>query len=83
MQAVFPVLLVLPLKGAFPPFLPRDICLWHAAAQRQPKTWKYYYGLATKEIAAALDMKENTIDQRARRGLQKLREVLKEGGFYG
>lgn len=45
--------------------------------------WKYYYGLATKEIAAALDMKENTIDQRARRGLQKLREVLKEGGFYG
>lgn len=45
--------------------------------------WKYYYGLATKEIAAALGMKENTVDQRARRGLQKLREKLEEGGFYG
>lgn len=44
--------------------------------------WKYYYGLATKEIAAALGMKENTIDQRARRGLQKLRAKLEEGGFY-
>lgn len=45
--------------------------------------WKYYYGLATKEIAAALGLKENTIDQRARRGLQKLRTKLEEGGFYG
>lgn len=44
--------------------------------------WKYYYGLATKEIAAMLGMKENTIDQRARRGLQKLRAKLEEGGFY-
>lgn len=44
--------------------------------------WKYYYGLATKEIAAALGMKENTVDQRARRSLQKLRATLEEGGFY-
>lgn len=57
----------------------------HALGEPDGKilVWKYYYGLATKEIAAALEMKENTIDQRARRGLQKLRAVLKEGGFYG
>lgn len=44
--------------------------------------WKYYYGLATKEIAAALGMKENTVDQRARRSLQRLRAKLEEGRFY-
>lgn len=57
----------------------------HALGEPDGKilVWKYYYGLATKEIAAALGMKENTIDQRARRGLQKLRAKLEEGGFYG
>ena len=57
----------------------------HALGEPDGKilVWKYYYGLATKEIAAALGMKENTIDQRARRGLKKLRAKLEEGGFYG
>lgn len=38
--------------------------------------WKYCYGLATKEIAEILEMKGNTVDQRARRSLQRLRTIL-------
>lgn len=40
---------------------------------------KYYFGYPTKMIAAALGLKENTVDQKARRGLEKVRKLL-EGG---
>ena len=44
--------------------------------------WKFYYGYPTKRIAAALRLKENTVDQKVRRGLEKLRKILEGGGFY-
>ena len=44
--------------------------------------WKFYYGYATKNIAEALGLKENTVDQKVKRGLEKLRKTLEGGGFY-
>ena len=44
--------------------------------------WKFYYGYPTKTIASALGLKENTVDQKVRRGLEKLRKALEGGGFY-
>ncbi|MBQ3614414.1 MAG: sigma-70 family RNA polymerase sigma factor [Anaerotignum sp.] len=44
--------------------------------------WKYYYGYPTRKIAAALGLKENTVDQKVKRGLEKLRKTLEGGGFY-
>ena len=44
--------------------------------------WKFYYGYPTKMIASALGLKENTVDQKVRRGLEKLRKALEGGGFY-
>ncbi len=41
---------------------------------------RYYYGQHTKEIAKALGLRENTVDQKVRRGLEKLRKALK-GAF--
>lgn len=35
---------------------------------------KYYFTQRSREIAKALGMKENTVDQRARRGLERLRK---------
>jgi len=43
-------------------------------------TCRYYFGLSTKEIAKVLSIKENTIDQRMRRALKKLKR-LTEGGL--
>ena len=34
--------------------------------------WKFYYGYPTKTIASALGLKEYTVDQKVRRGLEKL-----------
>lgn len=45
-------------------------------------TWKFYYGYPTKIIAEALVLKENTVDQKVKRGLEKLRRTLEGGGFY-
>lgn len=39
---------------------------------------KYFFGQSTKEIAAELNMKPNTIDKRISRGLLKLRKILGE-----
>lgn len=44
--------------------------------------WKFYYGYPTKKIAEVLGLKENTVDQKAKRGLEKLRNTLEGGGFY-
>ena len=44
--------------------------------------WKFYYGYPTRKIAEALGMKENTVDQKVKRGLEKLRKTLGGGGFY-
>lgn len=44
--------------------------------------WKYYFGYPTKEIARILELKENTVDQKVRRSLEKLRKTLQGGGFY-
>ena len=43
-------------------------------------TCRYYFGLSTKEIAKVLSIKENTVDQRMRRALKKLKR-LSEGGL--
>ena len=43
-------------------------------------TCRYYFGLPTKEIAKVLGIKENTVDQRMRRALKKLKR-LSEGGL--
>lgn len=40
---------------------------------------KYYFGYSTKQIAAAFDLKENTVDQKIRRSLAKVKSIL-EGG---
>jgi RNA polymerase sigma-70 factor (ECF subfamily) len=37
---------------------------------------RYYLGQSTKEIAKATRMKENTVDKRISRGLQKLKAIL-------
>jgi len=39
---------------------------------------KYYLGESTKDIAKALNIKENTIDKRVSRGLGKLKKLLGE-----
>lgn len=39
---------------------------------------RYYFGQSSAEIAAALGMKQNTVDQRISRSLKKLRAVWKE-----
>ena len=44
--------------------------------------WKFYYGYPTKKIAEILGIKENTVDQKVKRGLEKLRKTLEGGGFY-
>ena len=44
--------------------------------------WKFYYGYPTKKIAAVLGLKENTVDQKVKRGLEKLKKTLEGGGFY-
>lgn len=44
--------------------------------------WKFYYGYPTRKIAEALGLKENTVDQKVKRGLEKLRKTLEGGGFY-
>ena len=44
--------------------------------------WKFYYGYPTKKIADFLGLKENTVDQKVKRGLEKLRKTLEGGGFY-
>ncbi len=38
---------------------------------------KYYFGQSTKEIAKAIGLKENTIDNRVSRGYAKLRRIVK------
>ena len=40
---------------------------------------KYFLGQSTKEIAAVLGLKANTVDKKVQRGLEKLRMLL-EGG---
>lgn len=45
--------------------------------------WKFYYGYPTRMIAETLGLKENTVDQKVKRGLEKLRKMLEGGGFYG
>jgi len=40
---------------------------------------RFYFGMRTKEIAKKVGMKENTVDQRLRRALKKLRNI-EEGG---
>jgi len=45
-------------------------------------TCRFYFGMRTKEIAALVKLKENTVDQRLRRALQKLRSLEKGGSFY-
>lgn len=42
---------------------------------------KYYFGYSTKIIAQKFNLKENTVDKKVQRGLQKLKKALK-GGFY-
>ena len=44
--------------------------------------WKFYYGYPTRKIAETLGLKENTVDQKVKRGLEKLRKTLEGGGFY-
>lgn len=44
--------------------------------------WKYYYGYPTRKIAEILGLKENTVDQKAKRGLEKIRKTLQGGGFH-
>ena len=44
--------------------------------------WKFYYGYPTKKIAEILGLKENTVDQKVKRGLEKLKKTLEGGGFY-
>ena len=44
--------------------------------------WKFYFGYPTKKIAEVLGLKENTVDQKVKRGLEKLRKTLEGGGFY-
>lgn len=43
---------------------------------------KYYFGYSTKMIAKKFELKENTVDKKVQRGLQKLKKALKGGAFY-
>ena len=40
---------------------------------------RYYLGQDSREIGQALSMKPNTVNKRISRGIDKLREILKEG----
>ena len=42
----------------------------------------YYYYQGTREIGAALGLNENTVSTRLRRGRQRLKKELTEGGFF-
>ena len=44
--------------------------------------WKFYYGYSTRKIAETLGIKENSVDQKVKRGVEKLRKTLEGGGFY-
>lgn len=44
--------------------------------------WKYYFGYSARQIANCLQIKENTVDKRAQRALEKLRAVGKGGEVY-
>lgn len=44
---------------------------------------KFYYNQRTKEIAKILHMKENTIDQRVKRSLEKLRKQKELLQYFG
>lgn len=44
---------------------------------------RYYYNQRSQEIAKALHMKENTVDQRIRRSIQKLREQKQLQRHFG
>lgn len=43
---------------------------------------RYYFGMHTREIAKHVKLKENTVDQRLRRALKKLRSAGKGGQTY-
>ncbi|MEZ4508670.1 MAG: sigma-70 family RNA polymerase sigma factor [Eubacteriales bacterium] len=44
--------------------------------------YRYYFNLPSKQIASLLGLKQNTIDQRMRRALQKLNRLSKGGDLY-
>ncbi len=44
---------------------------------------RYYYNQRSKEIAKALCLKENTVDQRIKRSLHKLREQKQLQDYFG
>ena len=44
--------------------------------------WKFYYGYPTRKIAEVLGLKENTVDQKVKRGLEKVKKTLEGGGFH-
>lgn len=44
--------------------------------------YRYYFALPSKEIAKMLGIKQNTVDQRMRRALQKLNRLSKGGMLY-
>ncbi len=41
---------------------------------------RYYFNMRTKQIAKKVGLKENTVDQRLRRALSKLRTTIEKGG---
>ena len=43
---------------------------------------KYYLGYSTKMIAEKFDLKQNTVDKKVQRGLEKLKKALQGGVFY-
>lgn len=43
---------------------------------------KYYFGYPTKKIAEIFGLKENTVDQKVRRSLAKVRTILEGGAFH-
>lgn len=43
---------------------------------------KYYFGYSTKMIAEKFQLKENTVDKKVQRGLQKLKKALEGGAYY-
>ena len=43
---------------------------------------KYYFGYSTKKIAEIFGLKENTVDQKVRRSLAKVKAILEGGDCY-
>lgn len=43
---------------------------------------KYYFGYPTKKIAEIFGLKENTVDQKVRRSLAKVKTILEGGAFH-